>query len=345
MISGIEAEGLFLMAEESEAVVETKGLTKKFGEFAAVDGVNLAIQPGEIFGLLGPNGAGKTTLISMLCTTLMPSAGSGTISGFDVAKRPGDVRRNIGIVFQEPSLDDRLTGRENLQLHATLYGLDAATAASRIESVLDLVELKDKADALVRTYSGGMKRRLEIGRGLVHYPKVLFLDEPTVGLDPQTREHIWTYIKDLAQRERITILMTTHYMEEAEALCTRIAIIDHGKIIALGTPDELKAMLGGETVVLKVKDADNAAVQAKMAAAFPDAKRFDGQMVLSVKSAEKELKGIFDDARKAGIEVLETSMHRPTLNDVFLKLTGREIRDEKAGAADMMRMHAMRHGR
>jgi len=333
------------MAAQSDAIVETQNITKKFGEFVAVDSVSLSIQPGEIFGLLGPNGAGKTTLISMLCTTLVPSAGSASINGFDVAKHPADVRKSIGIVFQDQSLDDRLTGRENLELHATLYGLDAATAAERIERVLDLVELKDKAGSLVRTYSGGMKRRLEIGRGLVHYPKVLFLDEPTIGLDPQTREHIWEYIKELAARERITILMTTHYMEEAEMLCTRIAIIDRGKIIALGTPDELKAMLGGETVVLKVKDADTPAVQDKIAAAFPDANCFDGSMVLSVKSAERELRGIFEDAKKAGIEIEEASMHRPTLNDVFLKLTGREIRDEKAGAAELMRAHMQRHGR
>jgi ABC-2 type transport system ATP-binding protein len=333
------------MAAQSNAIVETQNITKKFGEFVAVDSVSLSIQPGEIFGLLGPNGAGKTTLISMLCTTLMPSSGSASINGFDIAKRPGDVRKSIGIVFQDQSLDDRLTGRENLELHATLYGLDAATAAERIGRVLDLVELKDKADSLVRTYSGGMKRRLEIGRGLVHYPKVLFLDEPTLGLDPQTREHIWEYIKELAARERMTILMTTHYMEEAEMLCTRIAIIDRGKIIALGTPGELKAMLGGETVVLKVKDGDEPAVQDKIATAFPHAKCFDGRMVLSVKSAERELRGIFEDAKKACIEIEEASMRRPTLNDVFLKLTGREIRDEKAGTADLMRAHVQRHGR
>jgi ABC-2 type transport system ATP-binding protein len=333
------------MAAHPDAIVETQNITKKFGEFVAVDGVSLSIRPGEIFGLLGPNGAGKTTLISMLCTTLMPSSGSASINGFDIAKRPGDVRKSIGIVFQDQSLDDRLTGRENLELHATLYGLDAATAAERIGRVLDLVELKDKADSLVRTYSGGMKRRLEIGRGLVHYPKVLFLDEPTLGLDPQTREHIWEYIKELAARERMTILMTTHYMEEAEMLCDRIAIIDRGKIIALGTPGELKAMLGGETVVLKVKDGDEPAVQGKIAAAFPHAKCFDGRMVLSVKSAERELRGIFEDAKKAGIEIEEASMRRPTLNDVFLKLTGREIRDEKAGTAELMRAHVQRHGR
>ena len=332
-------------AAHAGAIVETRGIAKRFGGFAAVDGVSLSILPGEVFGLLGPNGAGKTTLISMLCTTLMPSAGSASINGFDVARQPADVRRNIGIVFQDPSLDDRLTGRENLELHAMLYGLDAETAAGRIDAVLSLVELKDRAGSLVRTYSGGMKRRLEIGRGLVHYPRVLFLDEPTIGLDPQTREHIWAYIKELAARERITIVMTTHYMEEAESLCDRIAIMDRGKVIALGTPDELKAMLGGETVVLKVKDGDTEAVRDKIAAAFPHARCFDGRAVLSVKSAEREIRGVFEDAKKAGVEIEEASMHRPTLNDVFLKLTGREIRDEKAGSAEMMRMHMRRHGR
>ena len=203
----------------------TENLTKEFNGIVAVDKLNLEVEEGEIFGLLGPNGAGKTTTILMLCTILKPTSGSAKINGYDIVKQPNEVRKSIGIVFQDPSLDDRLTGRENLEMHAALYKVPKNIRRKRIEEVLELVELTDRADSLVKTYSGGMKRRLEIARGLIHYPKVLFLDEPTLGLDPQTREHIWRYIKELAKRENITIILTTHYMEEADFLCDRIAII------------------------------------------------------------------------------------------------------------------------
>lgn len=219
-------------------VIETHQLTKAYNSFKAVDNLNITVEPGEIFGLLGPNGAGKTTTISMLCTILKPTSGSATVNGFDVVKEANQVRKSIGIVFQEPSIDDRLTGRENLYMHANLYGVPASEQTERINRILKLIELEDRADDLLRTYSGGMRRRLELGRGLIHYPKVLFLDEPTVGLDPQTRDHIWKYIHDLKKAHDITVVLTTHYMDEADRLSDRIAIMDHGKIVILDSPSQ-----------------------------------------------------------------------------------------------------------
>ena len=221
---------------KAKSAIETMDLTKKYGDLVAVDSLNLKIEYGEVFGLLGPNGAGKTTLISMLCTIINPSSGSAAVNGFDILKQAANVRRSIGIVFQDPSIDDRLTGRENLKLHACLYDMPSDLTKNRIAEVLKLVDLEDRADSRMRTYSGGMRRRLELARGLLHNPKVLFLDEPTLGLDPQTREHIWAYIEDLARKDQVTIILTTHYMEEAERLCGRVAIIDYGKIKVADTP-------------------------------------------------------------------------------------------------------------
>jgi len=318
--------------------IVVENLTKQFNSLTAVDNISLEIKEGEVFGLLGPNGAGKTTLISMLCTILKPSSGAAKINGYDIIKQPDKVRKSIGIVFQDPSLDDRLTGKENLEMHAMLYGLAKDTRKKRVDEVLELVELKDRQNDLVRTYSGGMRRRLEIARGLIHYPRILFLDEPTLGLDPQTREHIWNYIKELAKNEHITIVLTTHYMEEAELLCNRIAIIDYGKIISLGTPEELKKLIGGDHIILSVSDLE------KANQVFPNAKEFDGRLALATKNAETEIKKVFDTASKNGIEILEVSIRKPTLNDVFLHLTGREIRDAKIDAKEAMKDHARRHG-
>jgi ABC-2 type transport system ATP-binding protein len=317
--------------------ISTHNLTKEFNGLIAVDNLNIEVKEGEIFGLLGPNGAGKTTTISMLCTILKPTSGSATINGYDIIKKPNEVRKSIGIVFQDPSLDDRLTGRENLEMHAALYKVPKNVRRKRIEEVLELVELKDRADSLVRTYSGGMRRRLEIARGLIHYPKVLFLDEPTLGLDPQTREHVWEYIKELAKREKITIVLTTHYMEEADLLCDRVAIIDHGKIIACDTPSNLKNSLGGDSIVLSVSDIVNARK------VFPDSKEFDGKIILSVKNAEKEIAKILDKAGKNKLEILEANIRKPSLNDVFLHLTGREIREEAASFKDKLRQRFRGH--
>src|SRR5512143_2190076 len=231
--------------------IETKQLTKAYGTLKAVDSLDISVEKGEILGLLGPNGAGKTTTVSMLCTILKPTSGTATVNGYDLVHEASKVRKSIGIVFQEPSVDDRLTGRENLFMHANLYSVPASEQRERIDQVLKLVELDDRADDLLRTYSGGMRRRLELGRGLIHYPKVLFLDEPTLGLDPQTRNHIWTYIRELKKTHDITIVLTTHYMDEADKLCDHIGIMDHGKIVALDTPGKLKETLQGDLITIK----------------------------------------------------------------------------------------------
>ena len=224
--------------------VETEGLTKQYGDLLAVDSLNLCIDEGEIFGLLGPNGAGKTTTLSMLATLVKPTAGTGRVNGFDILSQPADVRRSIGIVFQDPSSDDVLTGRENLYLHALMFGVPREERRKRIDYVLSLVDLQDRADDIVKKYSGGMRRRLELARGLLHNPRILFLDEPTLGLDPQTREHIWAYIENLVKVEKVSVIITTHYMDEADRLCNRVAIIDHGKVSALDSPKELKSESG-----------------------------------------------------------------------------------------------------
>ena len=239
-----------------ENAIETSELTRRFNGLVAVDKLNISVERGEVFGLLGPNGAGKTTTISMLCTILKPTSGSARVNGFDIVKQDTQVRKSIGIVFQDPSIDDRLTGRENLYMHANLYGVPPGEQKSRIDRVLKLVELEGRADDLLRTYSGGMRRRLEIARGLIHYPKVLFLDEPTIGLDPQTREHIWSYIEDLRRAHEITMILTTHYMEEADRLSDRIAIMDYGKIVASDTPAKLKDTLEGDVITIKTKEAE-----------------------------------------------------------------------------------------
>ena len=238
------------------SIIETHQLTKTYNSLKAVDSLDISVESGEIFGLLGPNGAGKTTTISMLCTILKPTSGSATVGGFDIVREANKVRRSIGIVFQDPSIDDRLTGRENLYMHANLYGVHVSEQKERINRILKLVELDDRADDLLRTYSGGMRRRLELGRGLIHYPKVLFLDEPTVGLDPQTRDHIWKYIKELKETHDITVVLTTHYMDEADRLSDRIGIIDHGKMVILDTPSKLKDTLEGDVVVVRANNID-----------------------------------------------------------------------------------------
>jgi len=222
------------------SIIDVQHLTKRFGDFVAVDDIGVSVDEGEIFAFLGPNGAGKSTTIKMLTTILRPTSGSIRVNGFDPVAKPHDVRRSFGIVFQDPSLDEDLTARENMEFHGILYGLPREVRRARIEELLKFVDLYDRRDSLVREFSGGMKRRLEIARGLMHHPKVLFLDEPTLGLDPQTRNHMWSYLQNLNKRENTTVFFTTHYMEEAERIAGRIAIIDHGKIVALGTAAALK---------------------------------------------------------------------------------------------------------
>jgi len=307
-----------------EVVIETFRLTKKFGQLVAVDGINLSIREGEVFGLLGPNGAGKTTTLSMLATLLKPTGGTGKVNKHDIVTESDAVRRSIGIVFQEPSSDDVLTGRENLYLHALMYGVESSVREQRIREVLKLVDLEERANSQVKTYSGGMRRRLELARGLMHRPKILFLDEPTLGLDPQTREHIWKYIRRLADQERVTVVLTTHYMDEAEHLCDRVAIIDDGKIVALDNPEQLKQIVGGDIVRLRIKNPKLGPVKDLPYVVKVEQK--DGFVLLTVKNSSAHLQEILSLVGDAESVELRT----PTLNDVFLNYTGHEIREAEA---------------
>ena len=303
-------------------LIEIKNLTKKFDDFTAVDNISLEINEGEIFGLLGPNGAGKTTTLSILATLLPPTGGNALVNGFDVAKHPTQVRRSIGFVFQDPSSDDLLTGRENLYLHALMYGVKDGEINKRIDEGLKLVDLTDKQNIRMRKYSGGMRRRLELARGFLHSPKILFLDEPTLGLDPQTRENLWAYIKKLSTENKITIILTTHYMEEADLLCDRIAIIDHGKVVALDTPLNFKKSLGGDLVTVKTKNPELSELE-KMDY-IKQVQYKDGLLSLTVNDASLHLQKILEHVGVAE----DVELHSPTLNDVFLKLTGKQIRED-----------------
>jgi ABC-2 type transport system ATP-binding protein len=327
--------------------IEARKLVRRFGDFTAVDGVEFTVGQGEIFGFLGPNGAGKSTTINMLCTMLKPTAGSALINGFDVARQPHNVRQSIGIIFQDASLDDRLTGRENLQFHAMLYDVPRATFAERSAELLAMVDLTDKAGAPVRTYSGGMKRRLEIARGLLHHPKVLFLDEPTIGLDPQTRRHIWQYLLKLRDQKGVTMFMTTHYMDEAEH-CDRIAIIDHGKIVALDTPGRLKALVGGDLVSVRTSDNERAAARIGAYPGIETRTAADGQLIIETARGDQFIPTLMDLLRTADppIQAQSISLSRPTLEDVFVKLTGHAIRASEAeGNQSLRNMARMWAGR
>lgn len=321
--------------------VETFDLTKKYGKITALDCLNLKIEYGEVFGLLGPNGAGKTTAISMLCTINSPTSGTASVNGFDIIKQADKVRRSIGIVFQDPSIDDRLTGRENMSLHATLYDITSSVARKRTAELLELVGLADRADSQMKTYSGGMRRRLELARGLLHSPSVLFLDEPTLGLDPQTRQHLWDHIEELARQAGITVILTTHYMEEAERLCSKVGIIDAGKIRVVDTPGNLIGALKGDVVTVVTGRPSEFLVIIKKLDFFHSAEAVDGTIRLSVSEAEKKVPVIIEASTAAGIDIKSVSIHKPTLNDAFLHFTGREIRAEDAENQLKMHMRAM----
>lgn len=394
------------------SIIEVKELTKVFeDDLTAVDHISFTVEEGEIFGFLGPNGAGKTTTLNMLATILRPTSGTAIINGFDIHEDPDAVRRSIGFVFQDPTLDTELTGRENLDFHGRLYGLSKKERQERIDEILKVVQLSDRADAFVKTYSGGMKRRLEIARGLLHYPKVLFLDEPTLGLDPQTRRAIWDYIVKLNQEQNVTIILTTHYTEEADHLCNRIQIIDFGKIVANDTPENLKATLKGDVVGLTFTDPEDAQKllpelqriqwvqtalpvagnnnQAGLSQMSQMLRRMAGgsgiggmgamagmdamgggssggkpkmpkdqekaaelmkkmgnhlgpiqnfrQVNLFVDNASQRLPELVKIVAEAGVELASVQMHKPTLDDVFLTVTGRSIRDQSGSMMQMFR--------
>jgi len=316
-------------------VIETNKLTRKFNDFTAVDSVDLQIKEGELFGLLGPNGAGKTTTLSMLATILKPTSGTAKINSYDVDTQQDEVRNSIGMVFQDPSLDEELTGYENLDFHAMLYGMPADQRKERIGEVLELVELTEKSKEQVKKFSGGMKRRLEIARGLIHHPKILFLDEPTIGLDPQTRRNIWDHIQTMNKEEKVTMVLTTHYLEEADYLCDRIAIMDHSKIIAMDTPEKLKHSLGGDIISL---EADSGLLpHLKEMKGIKKIKSADGCISITADDAEHTIPTIFKIAQKHSVTIHSISLHHPTLEDVFIQLTGKSIREDKAGAFDRFR--------
>jgi ABC-2 type transport system ATP-binding protein len=302
--------------------IVVRGLAKSFGEIRAVRGVEFEVATGEVFGFLGPNGAGKTTTINMLCTLAKPSSGAATVAGHDVVRERDDVRRNIGLVFQDPTLDGYLTAQQNLRLHAELYGVESALVMPRMQQVLEMVGLWDRKDSPVATFSGGMRRRLEIARGLMHSPRVLFLDEPTIGLDPQTRRSIWTYIRQLKESEDITIFMTTHYMDEAE-WCDRIAIMDHGEIVALDSPEALKAEVGRDRVTIHTDD-DEAAIAALKERFDIEAVIAEGAVTFGVPVGEEFVPRLFAEL---GVPIRAVSVSRPTLDDVFMSYTGSTIRD------------------
>jgi ABC-2 type transport system ATP-binding protein len=320
--------------------ISVSALTKKYGDIDAVRGIDFEVAPGETFGFLGPNGAGKSTTIKILCTLAEPTSGTARVAGYDVVRERDTVRRNIGLVFQDTTLDSYLTGEQNLRFHADLYGVPRAAFAPRLRQVLEMVGLWDRRASVVATYSGGMQRRLEIARGLLHAPRVLFLDEPTVGLDPQTRVSIWEYINELKAREDITIFLTTHYMDEAEN-CDRIAIIDHGKIVAIDTPEALKASIGKDRVQISTAD-DPAAIRSLADVFGVDAAVHDGLVTFPVESGELFVPRLF---ASLPVAIQSVSVSRPSLDDVFMSYTGKTIRDAEASIGDRNRRIATRFAR
>ncbi len=328
MDAGLAESAIDTAALSATSAVSIRGLKKRFKQVEAVKGIDLDVDPGETFGFLGPNGAGKSTTINMLCTLTEPSGGTATVVGFDVVRQREAVRRNIGLVFQDTTLDSYLTAEENLRFHTDLYGVDKTSAAKRIDEVLAMVGLSERRKDLVGTFSGGMRRRLEIARGLLHSPNVLFLDEPTIGLDPQTRASIWTYIRELHKREKITVFVTTHYMDEAEN-CDRIAIMDKGKIVALDTPDNLRAAIGKDRVQITT-DNDTAAIESLKANFGLEAAVHEGQVTISVAEGARFVPHLFE---KLGVPIRSVTVQRPSLDDVFLSYTGTTLRDAESMTA------------
>ncbi len=337
------------------SIITTEQLTKVFpGDIRAVDSIDFEVKAGEIFGFLGPNGAGKTTTIKMLNTLLQPTSGTAVVAGFDVLKNPADVRRSIGYVAQDVGVDEHGTGRENLTLYGHFYRLDGKTLKRRVKELFELVDLIGYEDKMVSTYSGGMRKRLDIAMGLIHQPQLIFLDEPTAGLDPQTRVHIWDYIRDLAKAIGITIFLTTHYMEEADRLADRIAIIDRGQIMVMGTPSKLKESIGGDVVTLS--SCETGPEECEAFIRRTQEALTDQPFVLETRATDSELAVYVDKGESAaptimrllsnqGIEVETLSFSKPSLDDVFLKYTGRTIRAEEGTATTFSQMMRKRSRR
>jgi len=318
-----------------QAIVRVEGLTKAFGSFKAVDNVTFDVREGEIFGFLGPNGAGKTTTISMLTTLLRATSGTAVVNGLDIHKHANEVRRTVGVVPQEYTADEDLTGLQNILLCADLYGIPRSDSKPHALELLKLVELQDAADRKVSTYSGGMRRRLELACGLINYPKLLFLDEPTLGLDVQTRAAVWKYIRMLQDEYRMTLFLTTHYLEEADSLCDRIAIIDHGHIVRIGTPDELKASIGGDVIVVGVAEAEPDISEDIMKISLVrDVKKSDHEYRIKSEAGEESSIQVIDLVRSKGLHVTKISLTKPSLDEAYLEFTGSSIREEEASKAD-----------
>jgi ABC-2 type transport system ATP-binding protein len=318
-----------------DAAISVQGLVKRYGEIEAVAGIEFEVPKGELFGFLGPNGAGKSTTISMLCTLVRPTAGRAFVGGYDVVSERDAVRRHIGLVFQDTTLDGYLSAEQNLRLHAELYGMPREHVPARLQEVLEMMELWERRKTLVNHFSGGMKRRLEIARGLLHSPRVLFLDEPTIGLDPQTRSSIWSYIRRLETEQDITIFLTTHYMDEAE-YCRRIAIMDRGRIVALDTPDALKASVGKDRVQIHTEN-DEATIVALRERFGLDAQIAENLVTFGVAEGEQFVPRLFAEL---GQQIRSVNLSRPSLDDVFMSYTGKTIRDAEASSTDQLRQMA-----
>ena len=325
--------------------IKINKLTMKFGNLIAVNNISFNVKQGEIFGFLGPNGAGKTTTLSILSTLLAPTSGEAIVNGFNVTTEMDDVRSSIGMVFQDMTLDDELTAYENMDMHGRFYGVGKEDRKERIAKLLKLVDLEKRKDSLVKTFSGGMKRRLEIARGLLHEPKILFLDEPTLGLDPQTRNKLWEYIKKLNKDTGLTIILTTHYMDEADQLSDRIAIIDKGTIIALDTPDNLKKKLGGDIITIESAKSEKFEQLLKKQVWCKSIKKHDHSLAINVKDASKTIVEVIKLADKNNILIDSTNIHKPSLEDVFLHFTGKTIREQEADSKDVMRNRMKMRGR
>jgi len=324
-------------------IIETKDLTKIYkGNIRAVDSLNIQIKEGEVYGLLGPNGAGKSTTINMLITRISPTSGTASVDGFDIVKESLQVRKTIGVVPQDLTADEDLTGRENLVMVSQFYDVPKPTAEDRIRQLLKLVDLEDAADRYVNTYSGGMRKRLELILGLVHDPKILFLDEPTLGLDIQTRTQMWDYVREIQERLNVTIILTSHYLEEIDALADMVSIIDHGKVLITGTPEELKESLKGDIITITLKDEANVEVMKKVPNVVEVTEHGPNTLRIKVVNADESLPDIINYISKNGLSTNKLTVQKPTLDEVFLEYTGRNIRSEEPADARKMMMNMRR---